>query len=258
MIRVACPETGQKRALRAGGFWILTASAVLLRAGWLSADQSGTQNNQSSGTTPKSTTTGKSPPAAKITVLRTVGVPVGTKDTTGTTTPKPLTDKPRTRPSPSTPTARNRTTPKATPAAPAKAQASRPVQPQPQAAPAHPPEHHAESPRQATPSTSEGVITVQGSVTSVNLKTTSPMLQLVLSFGPVLTLTADPAHTAVVKGNHIGKLEDVHVHDEVKVAYTPKDGDGLVKSIEVIKEAPPQGSNPSVGASAAGTQKPSD
>ena len=244
--------------MRAGGFWILTVSAVLLRAGWLSADQSGTQNNQSSRTTPKSTTTGNSPPVAKITVLRTVGVPVGATDTTGTTPPKPLMDKTRAQPSSPTAPAYNRKTPKATPATPAKIQASRTVQPQPQVAPSHPPEHQLESPRQTAPSTSEGLITVHGSVMTVNLTTTPPTLQVALSFGPVLTLTADPAHTAVVKGNHIGKLEDVHAHDEVKVAYTPKDGNGLVKSIEVIKEAPPQGSNPPVGVSAAGTQKPSD
>ena len=58
-------------------------------------------------------------------------------------------------------------------------------------------------------------------------------MQLALSFGPVLALAVDPATTSVMAGNRSGKLEDVQVHDEVKVVYTPKDGQRLVKSIEI-------------------------
>jgi len=85
------------------------------------------------------------------------------------------------------------------------------------------------------------------------MKAVPPTVQVKLSFGPEWTMTVDPATASIVNGDHVGTLDDVHVHDEVTVAYAPKNGQRLVKSLE-ITTVPSRASAPSAGAAAPSTK----
>lgn len=76
---------------------------------------------------------------------------------------------------------------------------------------------------------------MDGSIDAMDLKAVPPTLQMKLAFGPVWTMTLDAATTSIVTGDRVGTMDDVHVHDQVTIAYTPKNGQRLVKSLEVKK-----------------------
>jgi len=80
----------------------------------------------------------------------------------------------------------------------------------------------------------------------MDLQAAPPTLQVRLSFGPVWTMTLDPATTSIVDGERLGTMDDVRVHDKVTVAYTPKNGQRLVKSLE-LKKPPTHTLGPSSG-----------
>ena len=238
--------------MRSGLFWTLVCSAGLLSARVASASQSSTGNTtQSSKTSTSSPTPGKTNTGVKVTVMKSRAVPWAKKteeDTTslGASSPKPA-----------PPAAASKSTaasqaPASTPSklkTPAKPKAARPTPPAPPGAPTLSAEHKPDTASQAPHAASEGVITVKGSVAGIDMKTVPPTVQVKLSFGPEWTMTLDPATASIVNGDYVGTLDDVHVHDEVTVAYAPKNGQRLVKSLEIttVSSQPPA---PSAGTAA--------
>ena len=220
----------------------LAFGVALLGAGVVSAAQPETTTQTSSKTANPAAGGGKASQSIKVTVVRSVGASSGdSKKPAGTGSTTPSTDSQRiSRPARTQPAAQNRTKAKTASAPASKPQTAAPTPTKPQAPPPHPAPHESNATHQAPQSPSEGLITIEGSVTGLDLKAIPPVVQLTLPFGPLLTLTADAATTVIMREGHAGTLNDLQVHDEGRVLYVAETH--LIKSID-IKEATNQRPN---------------
>ena len=241
------------RKMKVSVFWMLTVGTALFSVDAVSASQVAASSTQSA----KARTQARSAPSVKVTVMKSVGVPVANKETT----PTPPTDKPGNRAtdlqSAVKPSANSHATPKTASKASTKSRASSPIPRKPAAAPPPPAEHESGSPSQARVKAPAGEITIEGAIAALDLQATPPTLQLTLPHGPTWTLTVDPPATSIVNRGQSGTLADLQIRDQVKVLYTSKDGQRLVKSIR-INGIPTPTAGPSTEASTAGVLKPSN
>ena len=212
----------------------LTVSAVLFGARGVVAGQSDSGNSQPPrASTPSTAGGGSARSSVKVTVVKSVSIPLAARDAAKTATRQQ--DKGPPVPQPTIP---YRTQPKTTVAISTKPNASSPRPSPPRSMPTHAPEHPSGASSQTPTVIPEGMITIEGSVAALDLNATTPTMQLRLSFGSISMLMIEPTTTVLI-GNQLGKREDVQVGDAVKVLYVPKDGQHLVKSIEIEQPSRP-------------------
>ena len=245
-------EEGAGRKMKVGVFWMLTVGTALFSVDVVSAGQVAVSRTQSA----KARAQARGAPSVKVTVMKSVGVPVANKETT----PTPPADKPGNRTTdlqPAVkPSANSHATPKTASKASTKSRTSSPIPRKPAVAPPPPAEHESGAASQAQVKAPAGEITIEGAIAALDLQATPPTLQLTLPHGPTWTLTVDPPATSIVNRGQSGTLADLQVRDQVKVLYTSKDGQRLVKSIK-INGMPASTAGPSTEASAVGVLKPS-
>lgn len=78
-------------------------------------------------------------------------------------------------------------------------------------------------------------MTAEGAVSSVDLTSIPPSVQLTTADGKTWSMVLDAKTTSVWKGNQIATPEAVKTGDHVKVRYMAKDGKHWVKSIQIIE-----------------------
>ena len=224
---------------------------LLFGAVAVSAAQPETETKASTQTSSASSA-GKAGQGLKVTIIKSVATSSGEhQNTTGANTATASAKDQRgvgaTSTKPSTkPTIQSRTKTNATSVPASKPQANPPA-----AKPKTPPPHQAPSESGAAHQTpqpsSEGVISVEGSVVGLDLNATPLAVRLALPVGPFVALTADAA-TIVVKEGRAVTLADVELHDEARVVYGADTH--LLRSIDIKKAADPQPStSPSVNES---------
>jgi len=237
-----------------------SASAVV--AGWLMAGiavgDARSANNQSSTTTsstsklstPSSTTSAsstgqKTSLAPKITVIKSTLAPTGSSASTTPTTSETSLSMSR----PASPQARPPVAPKPTPTSPPRAtRALAPAKPK-----APPP---MKPPSTATATTAgpprvpveEGIISIDGSITALDVAAASPSFQIRTANGKTWTLAAEPS-TSVLKHEKSATLADLAVGDTVRVSFAMKNGRHVARSLEVTNNS--AAPNASIGSSTA-------
>ena len=190
------------------------------------ADQPPTINDGSSTTTTQQSVKGKTAHAFKVTTLKSIGAKEPPREAVPNSPPPISIANQKTQPF---------AKPKAPQVKPSKSktrhQAQNQTQPSAAAVSTSKSEAAAASSPPASNSNSSGPITIEGLISSIDLRSTTPNLQLTMPSGKVWTLTIDTANTVVRKGDQTGKMQDIEAGHSARVSYALKEGKSVVTVI---------------------------
>ena len=208
----------------------------------------------STSTTTTSTTSGKPGLVPKITVIKSTRQPMGG----GPSANQPGVGTSTSRPYPANQSA-NTTPPPKKPASRPQAK-SPPVVRKPQAPPPVQPQRTTTATTAANPPSApaaEGGISIDGTITALDLTASSPSVQLTVANGVAWTLSLDPS-TSILKSGKSVKLDELTVGDRARVRFAMKEGGHVLRTLEVTEvfsvPASSTGSSTAEPTSAARTQ----
>jgi hypothetical protein len=76
---------------------------------------------------------------------------------------------------------------------------------------------------------------IQGSITTLDLKSPAPTVALKDATGQTWVIGVDPKGTTVWSGSQVGNLDQLKVGSQVKIWYEEKTGRKLAKKVEIVQ-----------------------